>query len=61
MNDWPKCGDCGRFVNLTETHLVRMVYSGYPPQPDHERFTCHACMFVEPEKEVNEDLRHRTI
>lgn len=51
MNDWPKCGDCGRFVNLTETHLVRMVYSGYPPQPDHERFTCHACMFVEHKKE----------
>ena len=31
-------------MNLDKRHEVDMVYSGFPPEPDHERYTCHDCL-----------------
>lgn len=36
------CCSCGRFVT-EEGASFEMVYSGYPPSPDHEKARCKKC------------------
>lgn len=38
-----KCVTCGRFMRTTVGASWRMVYSGFPPMPDHEQVRCAAC------------------
>lgn len=44
--DWmPKCHDCGRFMRTTTPGVAwKMLYSGYPQEPDREIFRCVPCV-----------------
>lgn len=37
------CVTCGRFMRIETGASWRMVYSGYPPTPDHEENRCKSC------------------
>lgn len=37
------CSTCGRFMTIQPGAAWKMVYSGYPPEPDHEAYQCKAC------------------
>ena len=39
-----KCHDCGRFIRIQTGTAWKMLYSGYPPSPDHEIFRCVPCV-----------------
>lgn len=39
----PNCVTCGRFTLPAPGVSWQMVYSGYPPTPDYERFQCVDC------------------
>ena len=48
MNKHPiKCEYCGRFISYKDLEAgiatAEMVYSGYPPEPDHEAYCCGEC------------------
>ena len=38
------CDLCGRFHKCEPGSAWKMVYSGYPPEPDHEATRCKACV-----------------
>lgn len=40
----PKCECCGRFMSCKPGAAWQMVYTGYPPTPDHERYRCVQCV-----------------
>lgn len=40
----PKCDSCGRFHRAEKGSAWRMVYSGVPLQPDHEKTRCKQCV-----------------
>lgn len=40
----PKCHDCGRFHKAGPGSAWKMVYYGYPPQPDREITRCLRCV-----------------
>lgn len=39
----PNCTTCGRFCRAEPGASWQMVYSGFPPMPDHERIQCRQC------------------
>ena len=41
--DRVNCCSCGRFMRCDPGASWKMVYSGYPPTPDHEDFQCVTC------------------
>lgn len=41
----PKCRDCGQFCRPVQ---VKMIYTGWPPEPDHEAFLCGRCYEIRP-------------
>lgn len=41
---FPNCDICGRFHKCEPGSAWRMVYSGYPPEPDREVFRCKKCV-----------------
>jgi len=38
------CDLCGRFHKCEPGSAWKMVYSGYPPEPDHEATRCKPCV-----------------
>ena len=38
------CDKCGRFHKCEAGSARKMIYSGYPPEPDHEATRCKACV-----------------
>ena len=38
------CDLCGRFHKCEPGSAWKMVYSGYPPEPDHEATRCKVCV-----------------
>lgn len=41
MSDRVNCCTCGRFIGSGASWA--MIYSGYPPEPDHEIYQCAEC------------------
>jgi hypothetical protein len=39
----PNCVTCGRFSKVQPGASWKMVYTGYPPMPDHEELQCKRC------------------
>lgn len=39
-----KCHTCGRFFSWAYGFGWKMLYSGYPPQPDREIYRCAKCL-----------------
>jgi hypothetical protein len=44
MGDRPTCRGCGRFFVMHKNTVSEMVYSGFPPEPDHEIYWCDICI-----------------
>lgn len=44
MRTLPNCSCCGRFMRVEPGAAWRMVYSGWPPSPDHEDYRCKRCV-----------------
>ena len=44
--EMPKCDRCGRFHKCESGSAWKMVYSGYPPEPDHEISRCKKCVEI---------------
>ena len=42
----PRCDLCGRFHSAVPGSSWAMIYSGYPPTPDHEVSRCIFCTKV---------------
>jgi hypothetical protein len=40
----PNCNTCGRFFTMIAGVAWKMVYSGFPPEPDHEIYRCADCV-----------------
>lgn len=38
------CSICGRFFRFQSGVAWKMIYSSYPPTPDHEIYRCKACV-----------------
>ena len=44
MSTLPNCETCGKFHKCESGSAWRMVYSGWPPQPDREVTRCVKCV-----------------
>ena len=40
----PRCHDCGRFSRMGPGSAWKMVYSGFPHEPDREIMRCAPCV-----------------